>query len=176
MRKVSLPVAVAIAFTGLFAAGSAAAANPATGSFNVTANVQGSCRVTATSDIAFGTYDPADVNASTPLDQNGSVSVRCVKGIAANVALDQGQNGTGTCTVPARAMKEATSSELLAYEIYSDSGHASAWGCDASNDVEFTAAASNADTVLTTYGRIPAGQNVGLGADFSDVVQVSVTF
>lgn len=176
MRKVSLPVAIAIAFTGLFAAGTAAAANPATGSFNVTANVQGSCRVTATSDIAFGTYDPADVNASTPLDQNGSVSVRCVKGIAANVALDQGQNGSGTCTVPARAMKEATSSELLAYEIYSDSGHANVWGCATSNDVNFTAAASNADTVLTTYGRIPAGQDVGLGAAFSDVVQVSVTF
>jgi spore coat protein U-like protein len=176
MRKVPLSVAVAIAFTGLFAAGTAAAANPATGSFNVTANVQGSCRVTSTSDIAFGTYDPADVNASTPLDQNGSVSVRCVKGIDANVALDQGQNGTGTCAAPVRAMKEATSNELLAYEIYSDSGHASAWGCDAGNDVNFTAAASNADTVLTTYGRIPAGQNVGLGADFSDVVQVSVTF
>src|SRR3546814_13766420 len=75
MRKISLAVAVAIASTGLFVAGTAAAANsPATGSFNVTANVQGSCRVTSTSDIAFGTYDPADVNASTPLDQNGSVS------------------------------------------------------------------------------------------------------
>src|SRR3546814_7485830 len=94
MRKISLAVAVAIASTGLFVAGTAAAANsPATGSFNATANVQGSCRVTSTSDIAFGTYDPADVNASTPLDQNGSVSVRCVKGIAANVAPAQGQKG-----------------------------------------------------------------------------------
>src|SRR3546814_12313813 len=112
MRKISLAVAVAIASTGLFVAGTAAAANsPATGSFNVTAHVQGSCRVTSTSDIAFGTYDPADANASTPLDQNGSVPVRCVKGIADTVAHDPDQNGSGTCAPPAGAAQAAPNSD-----------------------------------------------------------------
>lgn len=172
MRKISLPIALA----GLIAAGTAAAAtSPATGSFNVTADVQGSCKVTATTDIAFGTYDPADVNFATPLDQSGSVSVRCVKGMTPTVTLDQGLNPSGTCAAPARAMLDSATSELLSYDIYSDAGHSSAWGCDVSNDVSFTAAASNTATTLTTYGRIPAGQNVGLGT-FSDTVTVEVAF
>jgi spore coat protein U-like protein len=51
MRKISLSIALA----GLIAAGSAAAASsPATGSFNVTANVQGSCKVTATTRTTYG--------------------------------------------------------------------------------------------------------------------------
>jgi spore coat protein U-like protein len=172
MRKISLSIAV----VGLLAAGaSTAGTSPATGTFNVTANVQGSCKVTSTSDIAFGAYDPADANFATPLDQNGSVDVRCVKGMSPTVTLDQGENGTGSCAAPARAMKEATSSELLSYDIYSDSAHATAWGCDTSNNVAFTAASSTTATTLTTYGRIPAGQDVGLG-DFSDVVTVEVAF
>jgi spore coat protein U-like protein len=170
MRKISLSIAVA----GLLAAGSATAGvSPATGSFNVTANVQGSCLVTSTTDIAFGTYDPADANFATPLDKNGSVDVRCVKGMSPTVTLDQGQNGTGTCAAPARAMSDG--SQSLSYDIYSDSGHAAAWGCAASNDVAFTAASSTTATTLTTYGRIPAGQNVGVG-DFSDIVTVEVAF
>lgn len=172
MRKISLSFAVA----ALLAAGTASAGvSPATGTFNVTADVQGSCLITSTTDIAFGTYDPSDVNFATPLDQSGSVDVRCVKGMSPTVTLDQGQNGTGTCAAPARAMKEGTTSELLNYEIYSDAGHSSVWGCDASNDVAFTAASSTTATTLTTYGRIPAGQNVGLGS-FSDVVTVEVAF
>jgi len=172
MRKISLSIAIA----GLLVAGSATAGvSPAKGSFNVTADVQGSCIVTSTTDIAFGTYDPSDANFATPLDKQGSVDVRCVKGMSPTVTLDQGQNGTGTCAAPARAMKEATSGEFLAYQIYSDSGHANVWGCDAANDVAFTAASSTTATTLTTYGRIPAGQYVGLGS-FSDVVTVEVAF
>jgi spore coat protein U-like protein len=172
MRKISLSLAIA----GLLAAGAATAGvSPASGSFNVTANVQGSCIVTSTTDIAFGTYDPSDANFATPLDQAGSVDVRCVKGMSPTVTLDDGQNGTGSSAAPARAMKEATSGELLSYDIYSDASRSVAWGCDASNDVAFTAASSTTATTLTTYGRIPAGQDVGLG-DFSDVVTVEVAF
>jgi spore coat protein U-like protein len=72
-------------------------------------------------------------------------------------------------------MKDIASAATLGYDIYSDSGHDSAWGCDASNDVAFTAAASTTATTLTTYGRIPAGQNIGLGS-FSDTVTVEVAF
>jgi spore coat protein U-like protein len=172
MRNISLTIAVA----GLLAAGTATAGvSPASGSFKVTASVQGSCIVTSTTDIAFGAYDPSDANFTTPLDKSGSVDVRCVKGMSPTVTLDQGQNGTGSCAAPARAMKEATSGELLNYEIYSDSSHSSVWGCDTSNDVAFTAASSTTATTLTTYGRIPAGQNVGLGS-FKDVVTVQVAF
>ena len=107
-----------------------------------------------------------------------TISVRCVKGMTADVALGQGNHaGTGsTCGAPVRRMLDATSTELLRYDIYQDSGRSSVWGCDTGTDRGFTATASTTDTVLDTYGRIPAGQNVGLGTTFLDTVVVTVTF
>jgi spore coat protein U-like protein len=173
MRKTTLLIALA----SLAAAGTATAGS-ASGQFDVTANVQGSCRVVAAPTLAFGTYDPAVTHATTPKDAQSSISVRCVKGMTADVALGEGAHaGTGsTCAAPARRMLDATSTELLAYDIYQDSNRTSVWGCATANDRGFTAAASTTDTVLDTYGRIPAGQNVGLGTDFRDTVVVTVTF
>jgi spore coat protein U-like protein len=172
MRKSKLLLALAsIVFAGTAFAGS----SPQTAQFNVTASVQGSCQITSNPDLAFGVYDPAQANAITPKDASSTIGVRCVKGMTADVALDQGMHAAaGSCAAPARRMQDG--SELLRYDIYQDAGHASVWGCDATNDRSFTAAASNADTVLTTYGRIPAGQNVGLGTNFSDTVTINVTF
>lgn len=150
--------------------------SPQTGTFNVTATVNGSCRVVSTTDIAFGVYDPADVNFSTALDGTGSISVRCVRGVTANVALDQGlYAGAGsTCVAPVRRMSDG-GTERLGYGIYSDAARTTAWGCDAANDQTFTSTASNASHVLTTYGRVPAGQDVAAGS-YSDTVTVTVTF
>lgn len=173
MHKTQLLIALAsLAFAGAAFAGN----SPQTGQFDVTASVEGSCRITATPDLAFGVYDPVETHATSPNDAQSSISVRCVKGMTADVALDQGDHpATGSsCTAPARQMQDGT--EVLRYDIYQDSGYSTAWGCDAGNDQGFTAAASTTDTVLNTYGRIPAGQDVGLGTNFLDTVVVTVTF
>ncbi|HEV8694388.1 MAG TPA: spore coat U domain-containing protein [Lysobacter sp.] len=160
---------------GTLLAGNAFAAQTS-GSFNVTASVANSCKVTSTSDIAFGPYDPAVANFSTALDATGSVSVRCTRGTAADVALNEGANkgGASTCAAPLRRMSDG-GTERLGYEIYLDAAHTTAWGCDAANDQPFTFAASNVPTTKTTYGSIPAGQDVAAG-NFSDTVTVTVTF
>jgi len=167
---------LALAAGTLLAGNAFAGPSPQTGSFNVTASVANSCRVTSTGDIAFGTYDPADVNFSTALPGTGSVSVRCTRGTVANVALDQGLNAAGgsTCAAPVRRMSDG-GTERLAYSIYQDAARTTAWGCDAANDQTFTSAASNVATTLTTYGQVPAGQDVAAG-NFTDTVTVSVTF
>jgi len=171
-RSHTLVIAMALAL----AAGSAVAGpSPQTGSFQVTANVVASCRVTSTTDIAFGNYDPADLNNATPLDANGSVAVRCVKGTVANVAVEQGANAApgSTCTTPLRQM--AGGAERLAYTIFQDAARTTVWGCAITNDQTFTAATVAAATTLTTYGRIPPAQDVSVGA-FVDTVNVTVTF
>lgn len=168
---------LALAAGALVAGNAVAGPSPQTGSFNVTATVANSCKVTATSNIAFGAYDPADANFSTALDGDGSVSVRCTRGTVAAVALGQGLYAdTGSsCTSPARRMSDGGTGRL-GYEIYRNAGRTSAWGCDtAANIQSFTSAASNVATTLTTYGRIPAGQDVAAGS-FTDTVVVSVTF
>lgn len=150
--------------------------SPQTGNFDVTATVAASCNVVSTTDIAFGTYDPADVNFSTPLDGTGSITIRCVRGVVANVALDQGLfAGAGsTCVAPLRRMSDG-GTERLSYDIYQNAARTTVWGCDATNDQTFTAASPSTPTVLTTYGRVPAGQDVAVGS-YEDTVTVTVTF
>lgn len=174
VKALSLSI-VAAGLIGL-AAPAFAGPSPQTGTFNVTANVAASCRVVSTTDIAFGAYDPADVNFATPLDGMGSISVRCVRGVVADVALDQGlYAGAGsTCVAPVRQMSDG-GTERLGYSIYQNAARTTAWGCDATNDQSFTSAASNVSTTLTTYGRVPAGQDVTTGS-YSDTVTVTVTF
>lgn len=172
VRSAALVAAVALT---LVAGAAVAGPSPQTGSFQVTANVVASCRVTSTTDIVFGNYDPADVNNAAPLDAAGSVAVRCVRGTVANVAIEQGANPAvgSTCVAPLRRM--AGGAERLSYAIFQDAARTTVWGCDATNDQTFTAATVATSTTLTTYGRIPPAQDVSVGA-FVDTVNVTVTF
>lgn len=160
------------------AAGTAfAGPSPQTANFQVTANVTGSCKVSAT-DIAFGAYDPADANATAPKDASGTVSVRCTRGTSTAVAaLNQGANALAgsSCATPQRQMTGGGTLRLR-YDIYQDAGRATAWGCATTNTQAIpTFASSLTPVVLTTYGRIPAGQDAAIG-NYADTVQVSVTF
>lgn len=175
--KIALLAAV-VAAAG-FTAQSNAATNPATATFNVTANVPASCKVTAT-DINFGAYDPVNANSTTALPSTGGVSVSCVKGTEAVVSLDEGQNAGGgsTCTAPVRRMTDG-SGNFLGYTITQDSSNANVWGCTSGTNTQgFTStslAPAAGNGLYTTYGLIPAGQDVAVGS-YSDVVTVSVAF
>lgn len=160
---------------GAAVAGSAVAGpTPQTGSFNVTATVAASCRITASPDLAFGAYDPADVNNTANLDGQSSISVRCTRGTNANVALGEGANAAGgsTAAVPLRQMASGT--ERLRYDIFRNAGRTDVWGAGA-NAATFTSASSITPTTLQTYGRIPAGQDVAAGS-YTDTVAINVTF
>jgi spore coat protein U-like protein len=167
---------LAIAAGTLLAGHAYAGPSPQSSSFQVTASVANSCIITSTSNIAFGAYDPAQTHFTTALDANGSVNVRCTRGTAALVTLGEGNQAaaTSTCAAPLRQMTDGGTGRLR-YDIYQDATRATPWGCDTTNDQGFTAAASNVATTLTTYGRIPAGQDVAAG-NFTDTVTVTVTF
>jgi spore coat protein U-like protein len=167
----------------LVVAASAAApamAGTTTGTFAVTANVINSCKVSSSTAIAFGNYDPANANAAAPLNSNGSVAVQCTKGDAVTITLDQGQNAASgsTCSAPARRMTASVSgtSYYLNYGIFTTAALASAWGCTSgTNSQSFTSATASTPTTLTTYGSVPAAQDLPAGA-YSDTVTFTVTF
>jgi spore coat protein U-like protein len=164
----ALPAALAVpAFAG---------PSPQTDDFDVTATVNGSCNIISTADIAFGVYDPADVNFTTPLDGTGSVTIRCVRGTVVDVALGQGLfAGAGsTCAAPLRRMSDG-GTERLGYDIYQDAARTTVWGCAATNDQTYTSGSPSTPTTLTTYGRVPAGQDVAAGS-YDDTVVVTATF
>lgn len=165
---------------GTLVAGNAFAAgtSPQSTSFQVSANVIKSCRVSA-DDLSFTDYDPADAHSSSPLTSSSQIRVRCTKGTTGTVELGLGGNSdaANTCASPARAMAGAgaTAGEKLNYQLYSDSPGGTVWGCDANNDVDFSATASNADVTRTVYGSIAANQDVSAGS-FADSVTVDVNF
>ena len=165
----------ALALALLASAGVAfAGASPQTGSFQVTASVAKSCQVSATSNIAFGAYDPLAV---ADKDAAGSVTIKCSQGVTnIVVTLDQGANPAGGSTAAAPLRQMASGTDRLGYQIYSNAGRTSVWGNTAGTGVTIvgpTAAAT--PDVLPTYGRIAAGTDAAVGT-YSDTVGVTATF
>ena len=57
----------------------------------VSASVAANCLVAA-GTLSFGAYDPLAANDTADLDATGTFTVRCTKGVTAQVGLDDGQN------------------------------------------------------------------------------------
>jgi spore coat protein U-like protein len=131
----------------------------------ISANVAANCVLTAGS-VAFGAYEPLGAHDTAPLDQTGTFMVRCVKGVTANVGLNDGLNFSGT-----RRMSDG-GTNFLGYELFQDSGRLTAWTNTGTGRVSYTAANKTAAT-LTIYGRIPGNQDAGAGSYTDTVVAVA---
>jgi spore coat protein U-like protein len=141
-------------------------ADEAGADLDVSASIEASC-VISTSEIAFGAYDAVVANASSPLNGAGTVHVTCTAGSPASVALDQGENASGS-----RRMTDG--SHFLAYSLWQDSGRSQTpWGeSDDAMSIEGTGSNQN----LTVFAKVAAGQNGAPEGDYSDVVIATVTF
>jgi len=142
----------------LVAMSGVAMAATATGSLNVTAAVTPSCRVTGTTAINFGSYDPTD---TSPKDAAGDFTFRCTKGTAYNLYI------TGT-----RQMTDGTNN--LGFEIYSDATRTTAYPSALAGAISGTSA-NNAANTQNLYGRISAEQDVPAGA-YSKSLTVTVEY
>lgn len=164
-------IRIATALLAVLAVAGPAAAGSATSSFSVTASVSNNCTI-STAALAFGAYDPIVANASTALDATGSVTIQCTRGATSTIGLSTGSysaNASGTT----RAMNAGTS--YLSYEIYQNTGRTTLWGNSGSDLYTPAAAPSSAPRTVTTYGRVPAGQDVPAGS-YSDTVTATVNF
>jgi spore coat protein U-like protein len=150
-----------------FAAGlplTQAAAATATTTFSVTATVLTTCSVTAT-NLNFGPYSGVLVDAES------SVSPTCSTGTPYTIGLTQG-TATGA-TVSNRSMT-GPAAELLHYELFQDSSHATPWGDTIGTDT-LSSTGTGAEQTFPVFGVIPAGQFVQSG-QYSDTVTVTLTF
>lgn len=147
-------------------AGTAQAAPPATSTFKVTATVNPICLVQAT-DMAFPAYD-----ASTAVNANSTIDVRCTNGTPYDVQLDGGiANDTAQ-----RLMYQGT--DTLEYNLYLDSTRSTVW--DATNFASGTGQGmANASTQShTVYGRVPntANNKNAKPQAYEDTVTVTVVY
>ena len=145
-----------------------ALAQTATANLSVTATVTKNCSITTT-PVAFGSYDPIVANAASPLDGTGTVVVTCTKGAGTRIDLGLGSNATGST----RRMLGGT--DLLTYELYTDTGRSTVWGAGAGAGQSIPAAPNKNPRTFTVYGRVAAGQDVG-AASYSDTVVATINF
>jgi spore coat protein U-like protein len=133
-----------------------------------------SCSVSATA-LSFGTYDPS---SATARDSTGMVTVTCTAtllGISASwdILLSTGSSGSFT---PRRLFSGGNS---LQYNLYINAGRTQVWG-DATggtakvSDSHFLVIGTNQYS-YTTYGRIPALQNLAPGT-YTDTITVTVNY
>jgi spore coat protein U-like protein len=136
----------------------------ATAQFSVTATVQASCLISATS-LNFGTYADSLINATSTL------TVTCTKTTTFNIGLNAGA-ATGA-TVNNRSMT-GPASALLGYELFSDAGRTLNWGVTVGIN---TVAGTGSGTAypITVYGRIPAAESATPGT-YSDTITATVTY
>lgn len=177
IRRIAIAAAASAA---LAAAPRPAAAATRTNTLSVTATVLGMCTIDA-ANLAFGNYSPADL---ADLDAAPvSITVRCTNGTTYSVDLGLGAHPTGTTR---RMSGGATNStDLLTYELYSDSGHTTAFPTTpvqgqqgqttAPSHTASTAGAGTSAYTIQLYGRIPRGQSVAMG-DYTDSVLMTVNF
>ena len=146
-------------------------AGTAVSSFGVSATVIATCQI-STVAFAFGSYDPL---SGTATDGTANVTLTCSKNTACSLELDHGINaGAGsTLAVPIRRMQRGATAEYMDYGFFSDAARTLNWGTP-TNRPSGSAANKNPFTV-PIYGRVPAGQDLTVGA-YNDTVQATVNF
>lgn len=160
----------------VLAAGSALAASPTTGSFNVTASIQNNCTITSAANVAFGVVDPT---GGGNLDVSANLVHRCTKGTAYTIALDDGAGIGGTFT--ARKMESAgANTDQLSYNLYTNAARTIVFGDGTLGSVTaggtgsgISGAASNLTT--TIYARLVQNEDVSVDS-YSDTVAISITY
>jgi spore coat protein U-like protein len=141
----------------------AGAATTTTTTFQVTANVQANCVISA-SPLAFGTYTGAVNNTTAPL------TITCTNTTPYNVGFDAGT--ASGATVSSRSMLNGTAK--LNYKISKDSGNTTNWGNTVGTDTTTGTGTGSAQNV-TVYGQIPAGQYVTPGS-YADTITASIIY
>lgn len=118
------------------------------------------CTVSST-PVSFGSYD---VFSSGPLDATGTITVDCNENPPPTVTISIRQS-TNTGGFDPRAMKLTSGSELLSYNLYTDSNRTYIWGDGTGNTSTVSSKVfKNKPVPHTVYGRIPPIQNVSAGS------------
>jgi spore coat protein U-like protein len=139
-------------------------AGTVSGTMTVGATVAESCRVD-TQPMDFGTLP------ETPgqREARASVTLSCTPAASYLVTMDDGRNGSaGT-----RRMADASGTQFLAYELFSDAGRTRRWGASDAGGVGAIAPADG-QVELAVYARLVAGR--AEPGEYRDTVTVTVAF
>jgi len=155
-----------------------AAATCPTGAFSASTSTSATVTITSNCNISttalnFGTTSLLTSN----IDATGTINAQCNNSLPYSIGLDNGSNASGS----QRRMKQG-SSNFVNYDLYTDSGRASAWttttsttSCTGGTGTCITNTGTGASQPITVYGRVPSQSSTSPGT-YSDTVLVTVTF
>lgn len=174
-QPTAAPLSYSSTFTGLdarirygllsFLLGCNLLTNSQSTTFNVTANVPTTCRVTA-NNLNFG---PAGVLGSAR-DVNTTVAPTCTNGTPYQVGLDGGLSGATNPTQ--RRMSKGA--EFVTYGLYRDAARTQPFGNTLGSDTLAATGSGLAQTV-TVYGRVPSQTTPSPGT-YSDTIVTTVVY
>ncbi|MEZ0471935.1 spore coat U domain-containing protein [Luteimonas salinilitoris] len=159
---------VAVSALACAALSSAAYAQSASTTFDVTITITSTCSIDApaATDVDFGT----NASTETDIDAAGQLNVNCTPGTDYDIALNEGLNAAGG-GITARAM--ANGADLVPYQLYQDAGRSVVWG-DTLDTNTLAGTGTGAVQALPVYGRVPSASFPA--ATYVDTVTATVTY
>ncbi len=130
-----------------------------TDSLDVLANVVSRCRISSTTDVDFGNYDPTD--PADNITGQGGATFRCTRGTNYQMFI-------------ARTNVMSFGAESLNYVLYSDAARTSVYQSALPGIAGVSA--SNAPVTEDIYGRIPAMQDALAGGPYSETVTFTIEY
>ncbi|WCM20824.1 spore coat U domain-containing protein [Paraburkholderia bryophila] len=134
--------------------------------FTASATVINNCLISAT-NLAF----TATGVLSSALSATGAVTARCTNGDAYQIALNGGSSGN----VSARQMQRSGGGGAVNYQLYTDAGHANAWGDGTGSTTMVTGTGTGNPVSIQVYGLVPA-QSTPMPGSYSDTITATISF
>lgn len=144
------------------------------GELQVRLNITDSCDISGSTggslgsallDFGTATLLQSAIDADTGTSGTQALEILCNPGVDYTLTFDAGQNAT---QVANRAMKRDGGTELVAYQIYSDSARNSTL-------TQVTGEGTGTAQPIVVYGRVPA-QTAPPSGNYRDVVTITVSF
>ncbi|MCU6243788.1 Csu type fimbrial protein [Enterobacter asburiae] len=132
---------------------------------NVTANVLDSCLIQSASDLDFGQVDS---QSAQNIDQSATITLNCPQGTAWSLALNSGENPTGT----QRRMIN-NKGEVIPYSLFRDPARTLSW--EPGTQVSGTGTGQTRPVNVPVYGRVPKQSSLPAGS-FRDNVIIMLTY
>ncbi|OGP49370.1 MAG: hypothetical protein A2Y79_09600 [Deltaproteobacteria bacterium RBG_13_43_22] len=140
--------------------------------FTVEAYAAADCNFQTVTDVNFGSYD---VLSGLNNDSTGSLTVSCSGQTWTTVTTSIGASPNSGGFNP-RQMLQASGTDLLNYNLYTNSTRTTIWGDGTQGTSTVTTSIhKNHPWNGTIYGRIPPGLNVGIGT-YSEALVVTINF
>ncbi|ALM84162.1 spore coat U domain-containing protein [Bordetella sp. N] len=135
----------------------------------ITASVINDCLISANT-MNFGTTGLITAERRT----TSLLTVQCTNNASYRIALNGGSNGTVTARNMLRSGGTAT--QVIPYQLYTDSGYSIPWGDGTAGTAMYSAIGNGLAQPVTVYGRVAPQATGPVPGTYNDTVQATIYF